>query len=313
MTAFSLGKPTIIDGQEVIVVRDVVGNPHSRDSDVFAVVEPKGSDQRPAIYVSENDLTRMRESYPGIQVYGIWQILFYNREVKYGEPVIKFPLSNSGGMYLVMEAGADYHDPSKIVQSGEYFDNYIVDFIDYDLSKATTIDVDLSTLRLPPQPAFTRVELGDKIKADNNRRWIFVTGICSLILIAAFAVNYWLSTIHSSKLADYATKRSLIDELEVRMAVLSRERLAQRPDDSGAINQLFRVFEFVPDARTPEGSDVVTGFSAGHELVTGPDSRIDPASVVRGVTSELLPDLSYRLRIEPIEPGESADVQKEAN
>lgn len=310
MQKFSLGKPVYIDGQEVVVVRDVVGTPGAsgKDSEVFSIVEHKGSDGRPPIYVAENELARLREHYPGINVYGLWQILFYNRAVKLGAQVITFPLNDTGGMYLIMENGGDLHDPSRIAQSGEYIDNFIVDFIDFDLDKASRIDVDLTTLRLPPQPAYTRLELSDKIRAENNRRWMVVGGLCAMFMVAALATNYGLSTIHKSRMADYATKRGLIDELTARIESLSSERLVQRPDDSGTLAQLFRIFEISPDAWTLTGGEVVVGFKSVHKLITGPNAKVDPALLVKGVTSQLQPDLSYQIDIDPLAAGESASL-----
>ncbi len=309
MLGFSLGKPVFIDGQEVIVVRDVVGIPSGgREAEVFSIVESKGADGRPPIYVAENDLSRLREHYPGMNVYGLWQILFHNNAVKLGGQVITYHLSDSSGLYLVMEPGADTSLPAHISKSGEFVDNYIVDYIDFDLDNAVRIEADLAKLKLPSQPAYTRIELSDKIKAETNRRWMVVGGLCALIGVAALAVNYGLSTIHKSKMADYSTKRGLITELESRVGALAAERLVVRPDDSATLDQLFRLFEFYPGTTTPmleEGMSV--GFQGAHMLITTPNAEIDPGTVVRSVATELQPDFSYKVVINPLPAGESAD------
>ena len=83
MANFSLGKPITIGGQEIVVVRDVLGSLQDEKSSVtYSVVEPKGIDGRPAIYVSEDDLEKLRDDYPGIKVYGLWQLLFFNNVVQ---------------------------------------------------------------------------------------------------------------------------------------------------------------------------------------------------------------------------------------
>jgi hypothetical protein len=315
MHFLSLGRPVFIDGEEVVVVRDLVGTPQAggKDTEVYSQVEGKGSDGRPPIYVAESDLGRLRESYPSINVYGLWQILFHNRAVEFGGRLITYKLNETGGMYLIMESGGDLNDPSRIAHSGEYFDNYSVDFIENDLAAAINIDVDITTLRLPPQPAYTRVELTEKKKSENQRRWIVVAGLCGLLVVAAGATNYGMSTVYKSRMADYTTKRALIEELNGRVKTLSQERLLKRPDDSVTLSQMFKVFELYPNTRTPTlENDLKIGFAGEHILVTPPNAPDDPSKFVRGTVTDLQPDLSYKVTLTPLESGEGVDAEEES-
>ncbi|MBJ2215862.1 MULTISPECIES: hypothetical protein [Pseudomonas] len=312
MHFLSLGRPVFIDGEEVVVVRDLVGTPQAggKDTEVYSQVEGKGSDGRPPIYVAESDLGRLRESYPSINVYGLWQILFHNRAVEFGGRLITYKLNETGGMYLIMESGGDLNDPSRIAHSGEYFDNYSVDFIENDLTAAINIEVDITTLRLPHQPAYTRLELTEKKKSETNRRWWVVAALCSLIVVAAGAANYYLSTIYQSRMADYSTKRTLIDELNSRVRTLSQERLIKRPDDAATLSQIYKLFELYPKTWTPQiESDQKIGFKGEHLLITPKKADLDPSKYIRGVQTELQPDLSYKVTITPIEPGEAVDAE----
>ncbi|HEC1425407.1 TPA: hypothetical protein R1W95_002213 [Pseudomonas aeruginosa] len=295
MARFSLGKPITIGGEEVVVVRDVLGSLQAdKASETFAIVEPRGADGRPAIYVSENDLTRLRDDYPGMKVYGLWQILFYNDAVPLGAPLVTFPLSDSGGLYLLMDAVADLNSRENIVSSGEYLNGYIPDNYDVDIKTASVIQVDLQRLKLPPQPAYTRIEQSEKLKAENKRRWFVVASLCGLIIVGAAASNYGLQTIYKSRMADYTTKKSLIDELDGRVRSLAAERLITRPDDSMMLSQLFHFFELYPLANTPPAEDdMKIGFAGTHVLVTPAKAPVDPASVIAGADSKLQPDLSY--------------------
>ncbi len=299
MARFSLGKPITIGGEEVVVVRDVLGSLQAdKASETFAIVEPRGADGRPAIYVSENDLTRLRDDYPGMKVYGLWQILFYNDAVRMGAPLVTFPLSDSGGLYLLMDAVADLHSPESIVSSGEYLNGYIPDNYDVDIKTANVIQVDLQNLKLPPQPAYTRIEQSGKLKAENKRRWFVVASLCGLIIVGAAASNYGLQTIYKSRMADYTTKKTLIDELDGRVRSLAAERLITRPDDSMMLSQLFNFFELYPQAKTPPlADDMKIGFAGTHVLVTPAKAPVDPASVIAGADSELQPDLSYMVTL----------------
>ncbi|MPQ69293.1 hypothetical protein [Pseudomonas sp. MWU12-2323] len=299
-TRFSLGKPISIGGVEVVVVRDVVGVVHaSKDSDTFSIVEPKGVDGRPAIYVSENDLTRLRDDYPGIKVYGLWQLMFYNNAVRLGAPLVTFPLTELGGLYLLMDGVSDNNDPASIATSGEYINKFIPDNVDVDIGKANVINVEMSSLMLPPQPAYTRLELSEKFKAENKRRWLVVASLCGLIAVSAVAANYGLQTIYKSRMADYTTKRSLIDELKGRARSLSAERLISRPDDSMVVSRLYKLFELYPGAITPTTKvGIKIGFTGTHILITPNKAPVDPATIIQGLKTELQPDLSYRVIVE---------------
>jgi hypothetical protein len=301
MAKISLGKPITIGGEEVVVVRDVVGDVQKsilrdNDSDTYAIVEQKGPDGRPPIYVSENDLTRLRDDYPSINVYGLWQILFFNGVIQFGSPLVTFPLTDTGGLYLLMDNATDFHSPSSIVASGEYINGFIPDNTDVDINTASVISIDVTKLKLPKQPAYTRVELSGKLKAENKRRWLVVSSLCGLIIVCAIAVNYGMQTVYKSRMADYATKKTLIAELNARVKALSAERLISRPDDSFMLTQLFKVFELYPNAITPVSTDELKiGFNGAHMLITPQKASVDPAVLVRGIKTELQPDLSYKV------------------
>lgn len=306
MAKFSLGKPITIGGTEVVVVRDVLGSLNAdKTTETFSLVEPKGADGRPAIYVSENDLTRLRDDYPGIKVYGLWQLMFHNNAVPLGAQLVTFPLSDAGGLYLLMEGVSDFKSPASIASSGEYLNGYIPDNYDVDLSMASVIDVDIHSLKLPPQPAYTRLEQSGKLRAENKRRWMVVGSLCGLIMVGAVAANYGLQTIYKSRMADYNTKRNLIQELEARVRTLSAERLIVRPDDASMLKQLFTMFELYPKATTPiANEEVKVGFKGSHILITPSKAPVDPASVMQGVVTELQPDLSYRTTLYLPEDGQ---------
>lgn len=298
MSIFSLGKPMQIGSEEVIVVRDVLGAIPTAET--YSMVEPKGDDGRPAIYVSESDLARLREDYPGMKVYGLWQILFHNDAVEFGSPVIAFPFADppeASGLYLLLEK--DINTAEGISSSGEYVGGFVVGNYHIDVANASFIQVDLEKLKLPPQPAYTRVELNQKKKAENKRRWMVVASTCALIAVGAAATNYGLQTIYKSRMADYTTKRGLIEELNGRVKALQAERLLERPNDTVMIKQLYDLFELYPNASTPPAKDdVKIGFAGSHILITPKKASVDPALVMKGVVSNLQPDLSYRLTLE---------------
>tara|TARA_R110001606_G_scaffold398765_2_gene578823 strand:- start:79219 stop:80169 length:951 start_codon:yes stop_codon:yes gene_type:complete len=313
MAGFSIGKPIVIDGKEVIVVRDMVGTPASgRDAEVSSLVEPKGSDGRPPIYVAENELARLRENYPGMSVYGLWQILFYNDAVKYGGPYITFPLYERNGLFLSMLPDSTFSKPSEISHSGEYVDGFMSENPDYDPENAIRIDVDILSLKLPDHAAHTRVERSEQIRTETNRRWMVVSGLCGLIILATVAVNYGLSTVFKSHMADYSAKRSLIADLEDREASLASERLLERPDDQAVLDQLIQLFQMYPTAWTPTSDEgVIIGFKGTHLLITPPDALANPAESIAGAESIIQPDLSYKVTLHGPDEDLSQNLQLE--
>lgn len=299
MNSVSLGKPAIINGQEVILIKDMVGIPNTgRDGEVYSIIEERGADGRPAIYAAEEDILRLREHYPGVKVFGLWQLLFYNQKVKLGEEVIIFPVEEADGFYLIMEAGKDLDNPANIAKSGEYINNYVVDYISYDLTKASRIEAEISELRLPPKEAYTRVELSNILKSENNKRWMAVGALCSLVLIASFAANYGLSTVYKSKMADYNTQQVLVDELNNRNETLRAERLLENPNDRSVLERIFKILEVYPNSETPTGDRHVIGFTGEHIIITSSNAPVDPKTFVDGVETIIQPDLSYQVVID---------------
>lgn len=301
MSAISIGKPVIIDGQEVIVVRDIVNRDqsNSKDSDYYAQVEGTGVSGRPEIYVAESDLARLRENYPGMNVYGLWQILFHNKAVTLGGQVIIYPLTQNAGMYLTLESGSDYSQASNITRSGEYADNFIVDFVEFDLADAIRIESSLTEMSLPDHPAYTRSELGEKKSAENRRKWLVTGSLCGLLLIAAISMNYFLTTYYNGSMAEYSTKKGLITELEDRVFALSSERLIMRPDNSQELDKLYALFEIYPNSWTPtlEGEASI-GFKGEHIVITPTNAPVDP-KFIKGVETTFQPDMSYQVRLIP--------------
>jgi hypothetical protein len=299
MNSVSLGKPTIIDGHEVILIKDMVGIPNTgRDGEVYSIIEERGVDGRPAIYAAEEDIIRLREHYPGVKVYGLWQLLFHNNKVVLGEEVIIFPTDEVSGFYLIMDGGADLHDPANIAKSGEYVNNYVVDHITYDLANAAKIVADIAALKLPKNEAYTRVELSNKLKTENSKRWMVVGGLCALIGVAALSTNYGLSTVYKSKIAEYNTQQALVDELSKRQGALQAERLLVRPDDRRVLERIYALIETYPKITTPQSDAYLIGFTGDHVLITEPDASVHPASVVAGIEAELLPNLAYQITIQ---------------
>jgi hypothetical protein len=301
-----LGEPIVIDGQEVIVFRDVLGAESTRkggEKEVFTVIEPASPSGRPAILIDENELNRMREDYPGIKVYGLWQILFHNDKVTLGSEVVVYPLDYNEGAYIRLDRNRDLYNASSIISSGEYKDNFISELagvVDFVLAEdAVQLEADLSQLKLPKTPAFTRPELHAKHRHEEMRRW-FVVGIFALIvLVVAGIVNGKLYNNYKVKMAEYHSRKTLINDLENRASGLRRERLAVLPNNGLVLDRLLAIFRLDPKATTPLVGNKVTSFATEHRLVTSPNLTLDIGKAVDGVTSELNNRMAFDLIVSP--------------
>ena len=143
MSDLQLGIPIEIEGKEVIIVRDFVGTRAisvGGEDEVFTIIEPRGEDGRPAIYINERELEHFRENFPGADVYGLWQLLFANDQVPLGRQLTVFRTGPMTGQYVQMEAESDYYNPGNILQSSEFLANFLTD-IEYDLDDAAHVEV----------------------------------------------------------------------------------------------------------------------------------------------------------------------------
>lgn len=307
MSHIPLGAPVVIDGAEVIILRDRIGTEslrNSRESEVFTVIEQVGADGRPAIYIDEHELRQVREDYPGINVYGLWQILFFNDKVPLGSEVVVYPMGKGSGAYIRIDKNADMYSPASILSSSEYVDNFITEMIDFDLDTANRVEVEISEIRLPSHPAYTRLELFEKQKHQETRRWYVVAAVCAVIAIGAAGINYMLHSVYKMRLSEYQTKQALIQELDTRISALNIERLVQNPNDMEVLEKLFKVFQYDPMASTSANADAVVGFTAEHRLLTSPRFPLDLSKHINGVTAELDPHFRYILHVSPVASGE---------
>lgn len=300
-----LGEPIVIDGQEVIVFRDVLGTEamyKAGEAEVYTVIEQAGPNGRPPIYIDEIELNRMREDYPGIKVYGLWQILFHNDQVQLGAEVIVYPMEDSKGAYIRLERSRDLNSPASIISSGEYVDNFISELsgmMDFDLvENAIHLNVDIDELTLPKSPAFTRPELYAKHRHEEMRRWYVVMIFALGVLLITGGINYGLHTNYKLKMADYQAKKTLITDLDSRIAGLRQERLAVRPNNSLVLDRMFQLLRLDPKLSTPMTGNI-SSFATEHRFVTSPNLTFDISKSVDGVTSHLTNRMTYDLIVSP--------------
>ncbi|MBA1306699.1 hypothetical protein [Stutzerimonas stutzeri] len=299
MSDLQLGIPIEIEGKEVIIVRDFVGTKAitvSGENEVFTVLEPRGEDGRPPIYVNELELEHFRENFPGADVYGLWQILFANDQVPLGRQLSVFRTGAMTGQYIQMEAGSDYSNPGNILQSSEFLANFLTD-LEYNLDDAAQIEVRTRELRLPATPAYTRAEMAERHRHAERNKWYVVGAICLAIAAITTVYNYTLFSFYKMNMAEYGAKKVQVVELSARAEALLRERLEDIPDDSAVLTLIDKIAAYEPQISTPADGTSPNGFTASHVFFTRANYPLDLSTKIQGISSELTPSLAYKLTL----------------
>lgn len=302
MSSLMLDIPITIDGEDVIIIRDVLSRDRvrgGRSAEVYTQLEPARADGRPEISVDEKALRQLRDNYPGTNVYGLWQLLFANDQVPLGEEIIAFPTSEGGGVFLEMVPGSDLTSPANIQGTGEYSGGYSASHPGFNWSTAPRITIDPSLLRLPSSPAFTRSELNAKLQREKTKRWYLTGSVCLAIIVGIAVWNFALFSVYRMDMAQYQSKKQLTNDLETRMSSLLAERLTNLPDDSNAIEVIDQVMMYDTDVTTPTGESEGNSFKGRHTFITRPGYLADLTGRIPGVKAELMPQLSYKLTVTP--------------
>lgn len=306
MVDIPLGVPVEIGGKDVIIFRDVIGTDslrNTRDNEVLTIVEQETADGRPPIFIDEGELLRLRDSYPGIQVYGLWQLLFANNKVPLGNEVIVYPLGPDSGLYIRLNPEADLNNPRAIITSSEYSDNFVPELMEFNLDNATKISVEMSELRLPGAPAYTRAEIYDRNRQVLQRRWIVVGALCFAVIVATGIFNYGLYTVYTMDMTAYANKKNELQVLNDRLLELQSRRLNALPKDEETLNRIVDLQQIEPGLATPEPGDYGVSpearFSFANTeqlLVTTPGYELDLKTTYDWLVSEKTPTDQYVIR-----------------
>lgn len=296
-----IGFPIVIGGSEVVVVRDSIGARLAKDPNgVVNQVLPAGSDGRPAIFIDEADISAMRNSYPGVKVYGLWQILFENGRVKLGSEVVIGQTRRVGGNYIRMRPESDFSDAGNILESGEYIGERIASLKNFDLNEAIKVDLAVLGLKLPSKPAYSRRELYEQFEGQKRRRWINVAGICALIVLATGVYNFQRYNAFNQEASSFKSKKAELDKMTVAFNELKSTRIEHQPNDSIPLGILKGLSMLDPGLKTaPATEKAASSFAQGqsHSLISSPAFPVDPGKVVPGITTQRNQLLQYEIKI----------------
>lgn len=304
MQTLSFGIPIRIAGREVVLCKDILGEQASRGDGVIAPLEPAGPDGRPPIFVMEDELRGLRESYPGLQVYGIWQLLFANNLVKLGHEVSVYRFSNLTGIYIRLVPGSDYTQPANIVESGEISSAYIaaisrrLEEIDYE-----NIQPDISRLVLPARPARTLAEQLEERKQAERKQWVTVSALCAVMLAGAGIYSYAVNAAYSQEQKEYRKRVEHRDTLKKKEQELRERKLDQFPDNRAELYKLWEIYRYEPLIFSVKDGDSNI-FGGMHLLQTSPLYPFDMRDAVSGVEAGVDSDGSWLVGFDASQLGE---------
>ncbi|MBO9471094.1 hypothetical protein J7355_13415 [Endozoicomonas sp. G2_2] len=269
-----IGSPTWIGEHEVIVLPDVLSGFEPEDGSYVELGAAPDHNNR--IWIDEAELSRVREEYPDLPIYGFWQIVFFNGLVDLDVDVQVLPLDDSSGFFIQAEE-------RKIVLSGQYRGQEIID-LDLSVDRLPVVDIAPEELSLPGEQARMATELG-AIQRGKRRarfiRWGAYAAVAVVVVGAFQVIDHWrIEQLETNLAALKSRQRQAAGELGALRATKKAEGVT--PENQGLI--LDRLLELSYRADFIELE--VTKFDAEQWLV-----RVDDFTI--------LPDWSSKVRVVP--------------
>lgn len=261
----SLGTPTEIDGQEVIVVADVLAIGEPDDGYVRIGTAPDGDN---GIWLDEAELARLRESSPDIQVYGFWQLVFASRLFEIGQVTqLALLLDENSGFYLDAEDGL-------IRQSGQYRGKEIID-LDVDVDDIEQIGIQPERLTLAVSPARLPNEIGAETRRRQRAQAIRLGAIAALGIVICVGFKVMSGRTVAQRETTLARVQQTQQGLSRDISALREIKQAEGVAPAHQALVINRLLELVYRAQFIELSE--TSFDSDEWVVRMDDDTVLPA------------------------------------
>ena len=244
MAAFAtlLKKPVQVQGTEIIIVPDLVGPVPISEQHQY--VEAAGATNTcPTIHIREADIEEMRERYPGVPVYGLWNILIHSGLVAFKRMLQVVPLGPEDGYYIHCDLGrAEY--------SGIYESGFFAADASFTLDEALEINPDLEQLVLPAKVAKLALELRQERQVQQRQAWSTMALALVIIVAGAFGSNFGLARYYQLEQHRFDNKAKQLQNVRLGLDALRTTRLTEVPNDGPAIDRIASVWALDPEFRT---------------------------------------------------------------
>jgi hypothetical protein len=238
-----LYQPVMVQGRELVLIPDVVGPlPVSEQHNYVEIVT--ASNACPAIAVREQDVDDVREKYPHLPVFGIWQILIHSNLIA-SKTLQVLPTSAWDGYYLFSDLG-------RIQYSGVYEAGFFAADTSFNLADAEVLSFTAEQLVMPLQPARLARELHQERRLQFRRAWSSCGLALAASLVLAFGVDAALHFASHNEQQAYLSKSGLLQSAQQGYERLTSNRLMELPDNQLAITRLAELWTHDPSLRTEQ-------------------------------------------------------------
>lgn len=298
--SIELLKEVQIAGKRVVLVADTVA---SSPPDTQSVQLEPSTDEHLFIYAKEPDIAKAREVFPGLPVYGVWQVALANKlidlrkrvapKVNHGLAVIR--TSFNGGVYLVT-------DPSKgsAFDSGLFVGTAIIDAAIDVASPDDGQQIDLlrGASVLPKSPAVLPRERRAEAQRIRRSGMLVAGGVCAGIAIVGGLADWFLYSQAEARKAEAArlndqarAVQTTVDSLRTQVDPMTPDAKARvYAATSRAMEFVMRTLEMQLIARfedtqwTAQVSRLPVGMSFPTYISSRPGARTTVTFSTDGVT-----------------------------
>ena len=272
-----INRPVTIGDRDVVLIPDLVGPVPVSEQHQYVELEP-ASNTCPSISVREADIEDIRDQFPELPVYGLWQVLVNSHVISFRQPLHVVKINEFDGYYLHCDLGrAEF--------SGVYEAGFFAADSNFDLEEANELAPALDELKLPPNEAKLAAELQAERRLKTQRSWknLGIAGVWTVML--AIGIDFGLETFYNREQQKIQTKAAMLETLRSGLDQLRTSRLTEVPNNTDAIKKLAELWATFPDIRT----DGRASFAESSFRFRIDDKGFDPADRFPGIKTRYEP------------------------
>lgn len=272
-----INRPVTIDDREVVLIPDLVGPvPVSEQHQYVELVA--ATNTCPSISVREADIEDIRDQFPELPVFGLWQVLVHSDAVSFRKPLHVVKINDFDGYYLHCDLGrAEF--------SGVYEAGFFAADANFDLDDANVVQPDVETLSLPTQEAKLAAELQAERRLVTQKSWRNLGIACVWLIMTAIGIDFAFETLYNREQRKIQTKAAMLESLRSGLDQLRNSRLTEVPNDTKAIKMIAELWAAFPNVKTQGNS----AFTRDRLVFLVEDEGVDPSTVLPWLESEYSP------------------------
>ena len=226
----NLNRPIMIGGRKVVLIPELVGTVPIKEQHEYVELEP-ATNVCPALNVREVDIEQVRDNFPGVPVYGMWQTLIQSGIVSFQYMLQVIPINQWDGYYLYSEVGrANY--------SGIYEAGFFAADTSFNLEDAHVVEASLDQLVLPEREAKLAKEMLSERRNTVRAAWGSALSVVAGILFFAFTVDLVLKEIYAHQYQTLESKSELLADVKSGLQELRNTRLTEVPNNTATLEKL---------------------------------------------------------------------------